>query len=89
MKRTSWIVIGVLIALIGVVIYSSLQIGGVRCEVCIQFRGREECRAVDGTTEIEALMAATTNVCALLASGVTNTLACTRTPPTLSECRAE
>jgi hypothetical protein len=88
MKRTSWVVIGVLIGLMAVVVYSTLQIGGVRCEVCIQFRGREVCRAVDGTTEAEALMAATTNVCALLASGVTDTLACERTPPTVSECRA-
>ncbi|MGH7964156.1 MAG: hypothetical protein ACRERD_20430 [Candidatus Binatia bacterium] len=88
MKRTSWITIGVLVPLMAAVVYLSLGIGGVRCEVCIQFQGRTECRAVDGTTETEALSAATTNVCALLTSGVTNTLACGRTPPTVSECRA-
>jgi hypothetical protein len=88
MKRTSWITVGVLVGLMAVVVYSSFQIGGVRCEVCIQFQGREVCRAVDGTTEVEALSAATTNACALLASGVTNTLACERTPPRVSECRA-
>jgi hypothetical protein len=89
MKRTSWLVAGVLVVLMAVVVYSSLQIGGVRCEVCIQFEGREVCRAVDGTTEAEALSAATTNVCALLTSGVTNTLACERTPPRVSECNAQ
>jgi hypothetical protein len=86
MKRTSWLTIGVLVVLIAVVVYASLQIGGVRCEVCIRFRGAEICRAVDGTTEAEALAAATTNACALLASGVTDTLACERTPPTKVEC---
>ena len=89
MKKTSWVVIGVLVGLIGIVVYSSLQIGGVRCEVCIRFRGREVCRSVDGTTEVEALMAATTNACARLASGVTDSLACERTPPTVSECRVQ
>ncbi len=89
MKRTSWVVISVLVGLMAVVVYSSFQIGGMRCEVCIRFRGREVCRAVDGTTEAEALMAATTNACARLASGVTDTLACERTPPTMSECRAQ
>jgi hypothetical protein len=78
-----------LIALIAVVVYSSFQIGGVRCEVCIQFQGREACRSVDGTTEAEALSAATTNACALLTSGVTNMLACERTPPRLAECRPQ
>lgn len=86
MKQTSWLVFGVLIILIAIVVYSSLQIGGVRCEVCIQFQGREVCRSVDGTTEAEALSAATTNACALLTSGVTNTLACERTPPKLAVC---
>ncbi len=88
MKRTSWIVAGVLAALAVLVVYLSLQIGGVRCEVCIRFRGREVCRSVDATNKMEALRAATTNACALLASGVTETLACERTPPTFSECRA-
>jgi hypothetical protein len=88
MKRTSWLVSGVLVVLIAVVVYSTFQIGGVRCEVCIQFHGREVCRSVDGTTEAEALSAATTNACALLTSGVTNVLACERTPPRVSECRA-
>lgn len=87
MKRTSWLVAGLLLVLMAVVVYSSLQIGGVRCEVCIQFQGREACRSVDGATEAEALSAATTNACALLTSGVTNMLACERTPPRLAECR--
>ncbi len=86
MRRTSWLIAGLLTALITVVVYSSFQIGGVRCEVCIQFQGREVCRSVDGTTEAEALNAATTNACALLTSGVTNILACERTPPRLAEC---
>jgi hypothetical protein len=89
MRRTSWLIAGLLTALIAVVVYSSFQIGGVRCEVCIQFQGREVCRSVDGTTEAEALNAATTNACALLTSGVTNILACERTPPRLAECHPQ
>jgi len=43
---------------------------------------------VGGATEREALLAARTNACALLASGVTNTMACERTDPTSTACRA-
>jgi hypothetical protein len=86
MKWTSWVALAGLVAVGAFVVWSSFQIGGVRCEVCITFENREACRAVDGTTREEALAAARTNACALLASGVTQTLACERTPPTRSDC---
>jgi len=87
-QRTSWLTLVALSAIIAIVVGSSLQTGGVRCEVCIDFRARSACRSVDGATESDARMAATTNVCALLASGVTDTMACQRTTPRRSECRA-
>ncbi len=88
MKWTSWVTAVVLLALIGFVVYSSLRVGGVRCEVCIDFEGRQACRAVDANSEAEARTAAVTNTCALLASGVTQVMACERTPPTKVECRS-
>jgi len=88
MKWTSWVTAVVLLGLIGFVVYSSLRVGGVRCEVCIDFEGRQACRAVDANTESEARAAAVTNTCALLASGVTQVMACERTPPTKAECRS-
>jgi hypothetical protein len=88
MKWTSWVTAAVLLLLIGFVVYSSLRVGGVRCEVCIDFAGRQACRAVDGNSEAEARTAAVTNACAFLASGVTQVMSCERTPPTRSECRS-
>jgi hypothetical protein len=70
----------------GLVVWRSLQIGGVRCEVCISYGGRSQCRTVDGQTRDEAMMAATTNACAFLASGVTDGIACGRTEPTKADC---
>ncbi len=75
-----------LLVFMGVVVYGSLNIAGVRCEVCITYNGRAQCRTVDGVSEEEARMAATTNVCAFLSSGVTDSMACGRTPPTRAEC---
>jgi hypothetical protein len=87
MKATSWVALIVLVVLGGFIVYSSLGQGGVRCEVCIAFRGRDACRAVDGASEHDARNAATTNACAFLASGVTDSMACERTPPTKTDCR--
>lgn len=86
MKATSWLALVALGGLVGFVVYTSFEVGTVRCEVCIAFEGREACRAVDGMTEAEALAAARTNACALLASGVTQSLACERSVPRRQEC---
>jgi hypothetical protein len=85
-KWTSWISLLGLAAIAAVVVTTSLDVGTVRCEVCIAFHGRESCRAVDGATEEEARQAAVTNACALLASGVTDSMACERTTPTRESC---
>jgi len=88
MKSTSWLALAVLLGLGGFIVYASLGQGGVRCEVCLGFQGRDVCRAVDGANEHDARMAATTNACAFVASGVTETMACERTTPRKSECRS-
>jgi hypothetical protein len=87
MKWTSWVALGGLLAVGGFVVWSSFQIAGVRCEVCVQFADASACRAVDATSEREALAAARTNACAQLTSGVTNMMACERTDPTSSVCK--
>ena len=88
MKWTSWVSLVGLAAIVAVVVYTSLDVGAVRCEVCIDFEGRQACRAVDGATTQEAQQSAINNACALLAAGVTQTMACERTTPTRLECTA-
>jgi len=86
MKWTSWVTAATLAAVVAFVVWSSLHVGQVRCEVCIDFGGRQACRSVDGPTRAEARASAINNACALLASGVTQVMACERTPPTRDTC---
>lgn len=86
MKWTSWVTAIALTLVIGLVVWSSLHVGQVRCEICIEFEGRRACRAVDGASAGEARQSAINNTCAFLASGVTQTMACERTPPSKDEC---
>jgi len=86
--RTTIVTLLGLLALAGVVVYSSLGLTTHRCEVCVRFDGRQECRTVEGASEDEAMAGATTNACALVASGVTDTMRCQRTPPARSTCDA-
>lgn len=86
MKWTSWVTAIALSVVVGLVVWSSLHVGRVRCEICIAFEGRQACRAVDGASAGEARQSAINNTCAFLASGVTQTMACERTPPFKDEC---
>ncbi len=87
-KRSGWMLAGALILFMAFIVYRSLHVSGYRCSVCISFRGQDVCRTVDGPSEREARQAATTNVCAFLASGVTDSLACERTQPRRVDCAA-
>jgi hypothetical protein len=86
MKWTSWLAAAVLVGIVAVVVVSSLRVADVRCEVCVSFDGQEACRSVEAASEEEARRGAHSNACALLASGVTDTLACERTPDSSVNC---
>jgi len=78
------VVAGIAFALfvLAYVVYSSMHLAGRRVEVCIAFNGRSACRTAAGASEEFARRTATTNACAELASGVTDSIACENTPPT-------
>jgi hypothetical protein len=57
------------------------------CEVCIEFDGRTQCRTAKGPTIEEATRTASDNACALLASGMTDSMRCGRTPPKSVKCQ--
>jgi len=70
-----------LLLVLAVLIYSSMNLTGKRVEVCVSFRGATACRIASGTTEEFALRTATTNACAQVSSGVTDSLACEHSSP--------
>jgi hypothetical protein len=80
--------LAVLVPVAAFVIYSSLQAGSVECEVCMDFEGRRICRTASAAGHEEALRAAVDNACALLTSGMTNTIRCQQGEPARTDCRA-
>jgi hypothetical protein len=59
---------------------------GVTCEACVSFEGREGCRSAAGPDQISAERAAVMTACALVSSGVTDTIACQGIVPTALTC---
>ena len=78
----------VLVPVVAIVVYSSFQVSEMECEVCMTFDGREVCRTVSARTKAEALRGAVDNACALLTSGMTNTIRCGQSEPTKTACRS-
>ena len=78
------VIVGIVFVLgvLAVLLYSTMNLAKFRVEVCVTFNGRSDCRIAAADTEEHALRTATSNACGLLASGVTDSLACEHTVPT-------
>lgn len=81
MSKTVTIGIVFVVVVLGFLIYSSMHIANYRVEVCIAFHGGTQCRTASADTEEHALRSAQSNACALLVSGVTDTMQCERQTP--------
>ncbi len=82
MKKPVLIGIVFLLVVLGVIVYSTINLSGKRVEVCVEFRGATACRTASGSTEEFARRTATNNACAQIASGVTDSIACENSKPT-------
>ena len=81
MKATTWLGIVFAAAVLTVIIWSTFRQERVSCRVCVTFNGRQDCRTASATNRQEAQRTAISNACALLASGVTESLQCENTKP--------
>jgi hypothetical protein len=70
------------IAFIGILVYLTIGQKKFRAEVCVAYLGRTDCRTASAATKQQAQRTATENACAVIASGMTDSIACANTPPT-------
>ena len=69
------------VAVIGLLLYSSMGLRTNRVEICVEYQGLRACRTASGETRENAIRTATSNACAQIASGMTDTMACEHKPP--------
>ncbi|HUQ94514.1 MAG TPA: hypothetical protein VM120_22720 [Bryobacteraceae bacterium] len=81
MKKTGLWIGAAVVAFIAMVVYSTLGMRKHRVEVCMEFSGRTACRTAGGETPDRARKAAIDNACALISSGVGDSIACQNRPP--------
>ena len=83
------VAIAVLLVFAGFVAYvvvSASAERAVRCEVCVTFKGLDNCATASATSEQEAARSAQSTACATISGGVTDGIACDKTPPRQRSC---
>lgn len=81
MRKAAIIGIVFLAVVIAVMIYSTSTLAAHRVEVCMEFKGMTSCRTAAGSTQEFTLRTATSNACATISSGVTDSIACEQSTP--------
>jgi hypothetical protein len=74
------------LVMLGLIWYASASLSQHSCEVCIAYKGQSACRKAEGATSDEARRTAIDLSCAMLAAGMTDSLACQRTEPKSVTC---
>lgn len=80
-KPGLWIALAVGVAFLAMMYSSFRGLTQYRVEVCMEYQGRQACRSAAASTPEQAQRTATENACALIASGMTDSMACSSTPP--------
>ena len=82
------LVFGVLaVATLALIIYQIVEKQQrVSCEVCVTFRGLRDCREAAAPDRDEAIRTATSNACALISSGMADSISCGNTQPDSARC---
>ncbi len=81
MKKPVLVGIVFVLGVLGVLVYSTMNLAQYRVEVCMGFNGKTQCRTASADSEEHALRAASSNACAIISSGVTDTIACEHAAP--------
>ena len=81
MNKTVIIGIVFVVVVLTFLVYSSMHVAKYRVEICVAFHGATQCRTASADTQDHAQRSAHSNACAMLASGVTETMQCERETP--------
>lgn len=80
------LLIAAIVALVGILLYGSLTVTQAECELCVAFRGQVQCRRGSGATQADARQAAQRAACAVMASGMDESIACQNAQPREVRC---
>ncbi len=85
-RTTRWLVIAGIIGFLAYVTFGSMARVKRACELCITFNSQTQCRSGAGATDKEAMSAARTTACGVMAAGMAQVIECENTQPQSVRC---
>jgi hypothetical protein len=86
-RRSTLLTLVILAALLGGVVLLTLTQARYECVVRMEYKGGTEVRKAASATREDSIRSAVSSACAMLASGMADSMSCTRTPPQHVDCR--
>jgi hypothetical protein len=85
-RATKWLVVLAVIGLVAFIVIGSMARVHRSCQICLTFHGQTACRGGAGATNREAMSAARTVACGVMANGMDQVIECENTQPDSVEC---
>lgn len=86
MKRSTVVTIGALLVFGAFLLYSTLTSQKYSCTVSVTYLGRSGTATASAASENDAKQQAQTTACGPITSGMNESIACSNTPPSKTEC---
>ncbi len=81
MSKTTILALVFGLAVLALLVSSTLDLRRYSCEVCVTFNGRTNCAKASGTSREEAQRSAQDTACATISGGMTETIQCSNRNP--------
>jgi hypothetical protein len=75
------------IVILAIIIYQTMGLRQVECEVCMELDGRTKCVKVRGENNQQAIQTAKDNACSFITSGRSESVRCNQSAPAKVECK--
>ncbi len=75
------------IIVLAIIIFNTMGLRQVECEVCMELDGRSKCVTVRGQDEQQAMQTAKENACSFITNGRTESIRCNGQAPAKTNCK--
>ena len=86
MKPATRLTLFAVVALAAFLLWSTLAAQKASCNVCVAFKGAQNCARASAETKKEAARSAQTTACGTIAHGMAESIECDNVPPATVNC---
>ena len=87
MKRSTLVTIAAVLVFGALLLFNTLTSQKYSCTVSVTYQGRSGTATASAASEHDATQQAQTTACGPITSGMNESIACSNTPPTKTECK--